>query len=190
MRDGFCVTEEQANRRFKLVKKNAGPGQIMTALQDCGFPVESKRAPDGLEASACLYLRRGTKMEEEKQSPGPEQEADTLGDIVEACADAANLRDCIIEQARQVTPCTPQTYLIADEGCQGCEEARAMLERHIGEGAVKVLPSTDPLAAQMCANLEVDAVPALILADCQGEPLLQLQIFEGDVEKEENQDVG
>ena len=116
---------------------------------------------------------------EQRNSSSPEQEAAMLARLVEACADEeANLRDCLISAASRVdSGCRPQAYLITNRNCQACEESKEELRGHLKTGAVKELDSADPLAERLLNGMEIDSVPALVLADCKGEVLAQLQIF-------------
>ena len=102
-----------------------------------------------------------------------------LARLVESCADEnSNLRDCLIEAAlRETHECRPQAYLITNADCAACEQSKEELKQHLETGAVKELDSADPQAERLLIGMEAERVPALVLADCKGEVLAQLEIY-------------
>ena len=79
LREGFCVTEAQVNRRFKL-RKDFEPGDIVKKLQACGIPAQSKaKGPNGLEGGAdggeFLFIGRTTERQLSRGRSEPAGEA-------------------------------------------------------------------------------------------------------------------
>lgn len=112
--------------------------------------------------------------------------AQLLATMAETCApelDGGNFRDCIIKevQTRNEEPCAPHVYLIKADGCPGCDIADQELRPLIEQGAVTVLDSDSPLAYNLLEQMnQQDAqigVPSLVIADCEGNLISELEIL-------------
>ncbi len=110
---------------------------------------------------------------------------DLLAQLIADCSrEPGNLRDCMVQSAlRRDYECRPQAYLISNPDCGACERSKDELRPHLESGAVRELDSSDPLAMQLLDGLDVTRVPALVLADCNGDPLAKLQIFSAETEE-------
>lgn len=108
-----------------------------------------------------------------------------LAAMAETCApelDGGNFRDCIITQVQgqRVLECAPTVYLIRAPGCPGCEEAEREMTPMIEQGKVTVIDSDNPIAYNLLEQIAQQdgaiGVPNLVIADCEGNLISELEI--------------
>lgn len=92
-------------------------------------------------------------------------------------ADPDAFRNCLIDTGLEAVPsCQMHTYLVTQEGCPHCAEAKEKLAPLIRSGKVQTIDSNDPLGHSLLDKAGLDYVPGLLLADCRHEVIATLEI--------------
>jgi len=115
-----------------------------------------------------------------------EQLTEKLVSMVERCTNEidGNFRDCMVDQANQAgaDECGLNVYLIKSEDCGGCATAQTELANLIGQQKIRLLDISDPLAVNLLQEMSAGTdtmvgVPSLVIADCQGHLVSELEIL-------------
>ena len=98
-----------------------------------------------------------------------------------------DMRNCMIEQANKVqgSDCDIKAFLITSPECGGCEESKEELKDFLDSGQVSILDSGGDLAYSLMQQADSEGlVPMLVLADCDGNLLGELEIYPSEIIEE------
>jgi hypothetical protein len=83
--------------------------------------------------------------------------------------DDGQAMECIKTVIRQSQDtCKPRLVLLVREGCEGCQEEKVHYKGDIESGLVSSIDILSPEGKQIALRNKIDAVPALLILDCQG----------------------
>ena len=81
--------------------------------------------------------------------------------------------ECITEFVRSAEgKCLPKLVLLTQENCVPCAEEKDLNKKFIEEGIIKVFDIKSPEGKAIIAKNKVEAVPSLLLLDCEDKIIL------------------
>ena len=86
------------------------------------------------------------------------------------------LAKALLAQAEVAPQCPATPVLITREGCQPCQDSKEALKTEISSGTVRVLSIDQEEAVKLMQQAGVDMVPQLLLVNCHGDVVDELEL--------------